>query len=890
MDASSQLSQALRQDVRMLGELLGQTLSDQEGPWLLELVEEIRQLAKEARLGQKESTQALAEKLANLDDEQLILVARAFSQFLNLSNIAEQYHRVRWRRNRLQRQESTVGSMPDLLGRLRDKQITQEQIQSCLQTLDIELVLTAHPTEVTRRTFIRKYDEINASLEALDRLDLSPHERQLELDRLSREIAAAWHTDEIRAQRPTPIDEARWGFVTIEQTLWHAIPNYLRELDDTLRQAGLKALPIDAIPIRFASWMGGDRDGNPNVTANVSERVFLLARWMAADLILRDLDALHGELSMNSCSDAFCQYLRERELDAESVEPYRELIKDLTQQMQQQQVWLEAKLDEELVADAEPVSQLSQLLDPLMQCFDSLHSCGMEIVADGCLKDTLRRLHCFGLTLLKLDIRQESDRHGEAINAITEYLGMGNYLEWDEQKKQQFLIQELASKRPLLPAKIPVNDSVQEVLDTFAMLAKQPFAALGAYVISMATHPSDVLAVLLLQKEAGMKQFMRVVPLFETLDDLIGAPETLEQLLSVQHYRDIIDGKQEVMIGYSDSAKDAGFLAASWQQYQTQEALLKVSKHYDIKLTLFHGRGGSASRGGAPFHEAILSQPPGTVNGSLRVTEQGEMIRYKFSPLGVAIRSLEMYVAATLEATLAPHEPPQQSWREQMDSLAADALQGYRGIVREDDRFIPYFRQATPEQELQRLPLGSRPAKRKVAGGVESLRAIPWVFAWTQMRLLLTAWLGTDVALKNALEKNQLPNLQEMEQQWPYFKMVIGMLEMVLAKTDTRIASYYEERLAESEYRSLGSELRDRLNATIKFTLELTNHSELLEKDPAIQRSIQVRNPYLEPLHILQVELMRRTREAESAGNPLPDPKALMITVAGIAAGMRNTG
>ncbi|MCG8316704.1 MAG: phosphoenolpyruvate carboxylase [Pseudomonadales bacterium] len=884
--SDSDLAQALRDDVRLLGDLLGETLSAQEGPWLLELVEEIRQLAKDTRAGKKNSTQHLVDKLASLQDDQLILVARAFSQFLNLSNIAEQYHTVRSRRDNQQLNKQLQGSLHELIPRLQKKGLSNQDIQENIQSLSIELVLTAHPTEVTRRTFIRKYDEINDSLEALDRLALSPYERSLEVQRLRREIAAAWRTDEIRRDRPTPIDEARWGFVTIEQTLWHAVPDYLRELDEVLVQNGLTPLPIDNVPIRFASWMGGDRDGNPNVTAKVTERVVLLARWMAMDLYLRDVAELHAELSMNQCSDNF----RELIGGDEGSEPYREMLKRLRQKLEDQRAWLEAKLDGELVADAQPITDLNDLISPLMACYDSLKECGMVVVANGCLRDTLRRLHCFGLNLVKLDVRQESTRHADVINAICEYLGLGCYNDWSEAEKQKFLLTELQNKRPLIPKELPTTPEIQEVLDTFNTIAKQPFASLGAYVISMATYPSDVLAVQLLQKEAGMQRFMRVVPLFETLDDLKGAPDTLAQLLGIEFYREIIQGKQEVMIGYSDSAKDAGFLAASWQQYQAQEQLLGISRQHDVHLTLFHGRGGSASRGGAPFHEAILSQPPGTVNGSLRVTEQGEMIRYKFSPLGVAMKTLEMYVAATLEATMAPHDPPKPEWREMMAYLAEKALQAYRGVVREDPRFIPYFREATPEQELQRLPLGSRPAKRKPTGGVESLRAIPWVFAWTQMRLLLTAWLGTDAALKSAFGDGKMDMLQEMEQHWPYFKMVIGMLEMVLAKTDPTIAQYYEQRLASSEYRSLGGELRSRLTETVDLTKTLTGHSTLLQNNRSTQRSIQVRNPYLDPLHVLQVELMRRTRVAEVKGETPPDPKALMITVAGIAAGMRNTG
>jgi phosphoenolpyruvate carboxylase len=344
------------------------------------------------------------------------------------------------------------------------------------------------------------------------------------------------------------------------------------------------------------------------------------------------------------------------------------------------------------------------------------------------------------------------------------------------------------------------------------------------------------------------------------------------------------------MLGYSDSAKDAGFLAATWAQYRAQEQLVAICQQHGVALTLFHGRGGSASRGGAPFYEAITSQPPGSVNGSLRITEQGEVIRSKFSPLGVATRTLEMYIAATLHATLLPPPEPKAAWRDLMQRMAEQGLQAYRGLLREDPRFLPYFHHATPEQELQRLPLGSRPAKRRSQGGVESLRAIPWVFAWTQMRLMLPAWLGVDTAFRGVLDRGELGVLQEMLQGWPHMGMILGMLEMVLAKADTAIARYYEQRLAQSEDRVLGEELRSRLNDMVELVTHFQGHSVLLQNNAAIRRSIEVRNPYLDPLHVLQVELMRRARHAEQQGHELPDLKPLMVTVAGIAAGMRNTG
>ena len=873
----------LRQDIRLLGSLLGQTLAEQESQVLLDLVEEIRQIAKSARHGGEQQADRLFEKLSELKPEMLIPVARAFSHFLNLSNLAEQYHRVRRRRQYQQiARKDQRATMSELLPRLQQNNIDQETLFSTLTSLSVDMVFTAHPTEVTRRTMIRKYDEITDCLEQLDTQNLTPHETGEIKALLKRCIVGAWKSDEIRTEQPTPVDEARWGFVTIEQTLWDAVPAYLRELDAWCREFLGKSLPLDFTPFTFSSWMGGDRDGNPNVTAKVTAEVLILSRWMAADLLSRDFENLHMMLSMVDGNAS----LRERVGDAR--EPYRALLKPLRDRLFATKDYLTAQLKQQPWQGEDPVMDTNELMDALLLCYQSLCDCGMKELAEGDLLDSIRRVNTFKLTLLRLDVRQESSRHMDAIATITQAIGLGDYGAWSEQEKQQFLIAELESSRPLIPHQLQASEEVTEVLDTFKMLAGQSSDALGAYVISMARQPSDVLAVILLQKESGMVDFMRVVPLFETLDDLQRAQQTMACLFAVPWYKEHIQGVQEVMIGYSDSAKDGGFLAAAWMQYQAQEQLTQLCREQGVELTLFHGRGGSTSRGGAPSYEAILSQPPGAVNGRIRITEQGDVIRAKFSPFGVAIRTLQRYVAATLEATLLDQVEPSTEWRTTMAEMSAVSMKSYRGLLREDPRFLSYFHHATPEQELQRLPLGSRPAKRRKTGGIESLRAIPWVFAWTQMRLMLPGWLGAETAFQGALQQGKGEQLHEMYEQWPFFRMIIGMLEMLLAKSDGQIAAYYERRLAEQDDRSLGQELRDRLGELVGLLNNITGHSELLQNNPVIRKSIDVRNPYLDPLHILQVELMRTLRE-----QPQEDPaqtRALMITVAGIAAGMRNTG
>lgn len=883
----------LRDDVRLMGSLLGETLRQQVGQALYDKVEAIRVLGKQARDGDDQASLQLNQVLSALADDELLPVARAFTQFLNLANIAEQYHHIRRHRawEHITDAPPQPGSIRELFPRLAAQGISADTLWQTVQQLDIELVLTAHPTEISRRTLIQKYDDIAECLEALDYIHLTPIERQQELAKLKRHIMAAWRTDEIRRQRPTPVDEAKWGFTTIEQTLWYTIPQFLREFDTVVFEHTGKHLPLTHAPIRFASWMGGDRDGNPNVTHRVTQEVLLLSRWQAAELYWRDIDALRAELSMEDCSPALRVIV-----GADCREPYRELLREVRDRLALTRDWLGARLRGEILEATNTYRTADELLQPLLLCHESLIACNMQAIADDELSNIIRRIACFGLELLKLDIRQESGRHTEALDAITDYLKLDRYQDKNEAQRQAFLLAELNNPRPLLPRQLHANANapiltatVQEVLATFTMLAQQPSDALGAYVISMAKQASDVLAVMLLQKEAEVPQPLRVVPLFETLADLDNAPACLDALLSIDWYKSTINGHQEVMIGYSDSAKDAGFLTANWAQYRAQEGLTAIAEKHGVKLTLFHGRGGSISRGGAPTHQALLSQPPKSVQGKIRVTEQGEMIRFKFGMKGIAIRNLELYAAATLEATLLPPPAAKPEWRELMTRMTQTSLTVYKETVRDEPEFIRYLRTVTPELELQMLPLGSRPARRQMTGGIESLRAIPWVFAWTQVRLMLPAWLGTGRALNNAMDEGFTPIIHEMRKDWPYFQTVLDMLEMVLAKSDSAIAAYYEAHLTDDPaLQNLGCLLRARLEKTVGILLKVMERQQLLELSPVLKRSITVRTPYILPLHMLQAELMKRRREL--AQETTIYDHALMITIAGIAAGLRNTG
>ncbi|KXZ73529.1 Phosphoenolpyruvate carboxylase [Acinetobacter venetianus] len=890
-----QITAPLREDVRLLGNLLGETLKQHAGQDLFNQVEQIRALAKGARDGQIEAEKQLEQLFLGLKDEEILPLTRAFSHFLNFANIAEQYNVVRGRRQaEFDEQAPSPNPLPHLFEKFKTQQINEQQLFQQLCDLKIELVLTAHPTEVSRRTLIQKYDDITDCLSQLDQQKLTPREHQQTLATLKQLISSAWQTDEIRQHRPTPVDEAKWGFATIEQTLWNAVPKFVRELNELTQQHCEQSLPLTVAPIRFASWMGGDRDGNPNVTHKITQEVLWLSRWQAADLYLRDIENLRWELSIQHCSDELAQALGEPH-----PEPYREYLRETRERLKATRYCLGQRLQGLEADDRNIIRHKDELLQPLLLCYRSLVDSNLAEIANGQLLDFIYRVNCFGIELLKLDIRQESGRHRQAISAITEYLGLGNFESWTEQARQNFLIQELQSKRPLLPKYLnePEGSLIQhpDVLEVFATmrtLAEQPPESLGAYIISMAEYPSDVLAVLLLQKEAGIQQPLRVVPLFETLKDLDGAAKTMDTLFSMHWYKQHIDAKHEVMIGYSDSAKDAGFMSANWAQYRAQEELTAIAQKHGVQLTLFHGRGGSISRGGAPTQQALFSQPPGSISGAIRVTEQGEMIRFKFGLEGIALQNLEIYTAATLEATLLPPPVPKQEWRALMNQMTDLSVKVYRQTVRENPHFVSYLRTVTPELELQMLPLGSRPAKRKVSGGIESLRAIPWVFAWTQIRLMLPAWLGTGTAINQVHEQHK-NTLDEMLEQWPYFQTLIDMLEMVLSKSDADIALYYESHLTQDQdLKLLGVELRQRLQNAVDTLLSLKGESKLLSNNEVLDQSMQVRKPYLLPLHLLQAELMKRRRLYLSThqSEHTPIDHALMVSIAGIAAGLRNTG
>lgn len=850
----------LRENIRNLGQMLGSVIKLQNED-IYDSVEQLRGWGREWRRpnGDIKAFDRMVDDVKAYDASKLMGVSRAFTHFLALSNSAENHHRIRRLRDGLATSASAFtrksDSCSNSINRLKNElNIPVNDIMDAIKAQSVEIVLTAHPTEVNRRTMIKKHQNVKDLLERIDRTDLTMFERR-QIDReLKAEVAAIWESDELMRKKPTPVDEAKAGLAVVENVLWNAVPNFLRKLDDTLFLELGTRLPLDAAPLKIASWMGGDRDGNPNVTPAITLEVSLLSRWVAATLLKGDIQQLKSQLSLKVGSEELMK------ATGNSIEPYREILKNLEAKLNVTIDWTQSQLSGKLPKTIDtPLIHTSELSESLMMLHRSLIATGNEEIADGLLVDTIRRLAAFGLSLLPLDIRQESTRHTEALTAITKHLGVGSYQEWDEAKRRDWLQQELISKRPLLSKRcdqvaLGFSPTTIDTFKTFDLAASLAPGSLGAYVISQCQQASDVLAVLLLQQDAGINEPLRVVPLFETLDDLERSAATMEALFSIPIYKERIQGKQEIMVGYSDSAKDAGRLAASWAQYNAQEAMINVANKHGIEVTFFHGKGGTVGRGANPkLYKAILAHPPKTINGRFRVTEQGEMITQNFGQEATAERTLDLFTAGVLSEKFEMRPEPKQEWRDMMKKLSDVSCVEYRKIVRGEERFVPYFRSATPELELSGLNVGSRPAKRNPKGGVESLRAIPWVFAWTQTRLNLPTWLGVGEALQQQYNENP-KLLKEMYNEWPWFGTLIDLVEMILVKSEEKIAANYDKQLVtDPNSITLGQELREKMRKTSDAVLKVSGNVSLQSNNRILLRSLSVRNPYVDALNIIQV-------------------------------------
>ena len=881
----------LREDIRLLGTFLGRVIRDQEGLTFYKIVERLRLLSKNTLLDKNKSKVFLkvSKEVKKLKPKDIFRVTRSFSHILNLMNLAESLdasRKLNEYENPYFKNKNQNIFIEDIIKNLfKNRNISNKKIYEQATKLDIGIVLTAHPTEVKRRTLIQKYANLIELMEQRHLYKKYPS-KILEIDRkIYTEITVIWKTDELKRSKPSPLDEAKWGLAVIEDSLWDTIPKVYKRLNDIFRKNLGKDLPRGYSPIQFGSWMGGDRDGNPNVTADITKKVILFSRWQAAKLYEKELTKLIQDLSMKECSPKI------KKITGNSFEPYRVYLRPIRDKIRLTYQLIEKHLNNnESLNEKKLLKDKNEILKPLREVRESLNLNRGQHIANADLLDLIRRVRCFGINLARLDIRQESTRHQKLIADVLDKKYKINFSSLSESKKINLLNLLIKKKKYFINnLKIKHKDN-KEVWNTFKQISKEPEQCMGAYVISMTSKASDILSVYFLQKQAETKNLLRVVPLFETLDDLKNAKSVMENIFKLSWYRKLINHKQEVMIGYSDSSKDAGKLSASWHQYKLQEELRNLAKKYKIDLVFFHGRGGSAGRGGGPIQATLKSQPANTVNGKIRITDQGEVIQQKYGYKPLAEYNLCSYIGAVMDASLNPPPKSKKNWRELIEKMSEIATSAYRKNLNQSEDFIRYFKTVTPHKSLGKLAIGSRPTKRKNVDNIQSLRAIPWVFAWTQIRLMLPAWLGTTEALRYGSIKKFSKTLTDMEKNWPYFVSTMDILDMVITKVDPEISIIYENNLADSALKRIGKKLRFQFDALVKLHNKITP-KEVFKERKEFRKALFIRNNYTETLNILQANIMNKinNNKYKRLDKKFLDD-ALMTSIAGISAAMKNTG
>ncbi|MFP5501586.1 MAG: phosphoenolpyruvate carboxylase [Candidatus Sericytochromatia bacterium] len=924
----------LREDIRFLGDMLGQILKEQAGEQIFQTEEILRQGFKAIRHQADSADRDRLMALVNgLEVDEAAKVLRAFTLYFQLANLAEQHHRVR-RLRAYHGTEAPAGSIEDAVKRLAASGVQAPAMRALLSRMVIRPVFTAHPTEVLRRTVLMKHRRIAALLEERDHPLLSPADRtQIERE-LAAEIESLWQTDEVHHRAPTVFDEARNGLYYFEDVLFDTVPRVYQSLAEALE----RHYPGEAFEVpsffRFGSWMGGDRDGNPNVKAETTYAVLLMARRIAvrrhietAERISRTLSqSIHWapvsealKASIAAESERLPDQAREF-IDRNPYELYRQKLAFMHLRLKRTLDLLPETLDEASRFDptrlASAYATYGELLADLQLMTTSLEANRGCRSAGAMLDGWRREIETFGFRVAQLDVRQHAGVHLDALSDVVSTLRLlpDGFKSLPEEARVEWLLGELRNTRPLIPQELDeFQPMTQEVVRTFRALAasRRIFGpeALGSYIISMTTTVSDLLTVLLFLKtvglfkalpDGGVRTSFQVVPLFETIEDLRQAPAVLDRLFSIPLYRahlKQLGDVQEVMLGYSDSNKDGGILTSNWELYKAQQALWEVARRHGLSLVLFHGRGGSVGRGGGPSHDAILAQPPGTIDGRIKLTEQGEVISNKYGLPSLARRNMELAASAVIEASLRPEltgAPPEDvsRWEAVLEDLSRRAFASYRRIVYEEPDFLKFFHETTPLELLGQLQIGSRPAKRKQSNAIEDLRAIPWVFSWTQSRYILPGWLGAGAALSALIDEapdRNMTLLKDMYQRFPFFRSLLNNVEMTLAKADLPIARHYFERLVEQQpaMRRIWELLEAEYARTEAVVLAITGADELLAENPTLQRSIAVRNPYVDPLSYIQVELLARRRAGED-GAALSD--ALKLSVNGIASGLKNTG
>jgi len=906
----------LKDDVRVLGALVGDVLREQGGAELFERVETARRAAIRRREGAssgdgvtaREGETELRRVVCDLEAPAAEELVRAFSTYFGVVNLAEKIHRIRRRREYLRRSAEEDGPQPgslrDTARRLRDAGLDLDDVRRLLGGLTVEPVFTAHPTEATRRTMLEKNQRIARKL--VDRLDpsLTPPEEQAALGRIRAEVTAGWQTEEQPRERPTVMDEADRILFYVTDLLYRVIPPFYEELEEALEEVyGKQARELELAPlIRFASWVGGDMDGNPNVTGDTLEQTLERHRSLVLGLYRREVAGLAERLSQSlsrvgvdrEVLDRAEQYAALFPEDAEVVPPrhrnmpYRVLLQLMA-----------ARLEATEQDAASGYRGAELLLDDLRLVARSLERHQGRHAGLFAVRRAIRRVETFGFHLATLDLRQDARLHREV---------MGRLLadeSWEERSPEE---RATRLKKVLTEDESPSakgGEDAERTLAVFRALgrARETYGsrAIGPFILSMAQGPDDVLTALVLARWGGLGEGgegnslaipLDVVPLFETVGDLEAAPGVMQELLADELYRAHVErrgDRQMIMLGYSDSSKDGGLAASRWALHRAQAALVAALESTGLRLSFFHGRGGTVSRGGGKVHRAVLAAPPGSVAGTLRMTEQGEVIDDKYGLRGIAMRTLERTVGAVALATAIPRRPDEREerWREVFDDLAAASRSAYRRLVYDHPDFPVYFRHATPIDVIERMPIGSRPASRRGGGSIENLRAIPWVFSWTQSRHLLPGWYGLGTGLEQALERHGEEVLATMAKRWLFFRNLLDDVEMVLAKSDLGIAARYAELAGETGER-LFPLIQAEHERTVRGVLRLTGAEALLDRDPTLQRSIRLRNPYVDPMSLLQVDLLSRWRATEREDDELLS--ALLTTVHGIAQGLQNTG
>ncbi len=911
MSPTTPSRRTLSDDVYLLAGLLGEVLRGSGGERAFVQTETARTLAKNRRGGDPQAGAELDALVRGLADVEAETLVRAFTNYFQLINLAEDSERIRRIRNReVAEGGPRRGSLMEAVRLLAEHGIDAEQLAQRLNAAQIRLVLTAHPTEARRRTIIAKLARIFGILRDLDERLLLPDEVERARQRLAHTIEEVWYSEEVRATELTVLDEVRTSLVYLLSTFAEVVPRLYRDLEEALSVVYPRNAIVVPPLLMPGTWIGGDRDGNPNVTPEVTRQALELMRAAAIGLLDERLLELAGRVSVaESISgpapllDPLIQGLADRFPETASQvirvnagEPYRQALTLVRER-------LRASREDQPAGYATSV----ELLQDLLLIDQSLRDQGADLIADGDLCDVIRLTQVFGFHLAVMDVREHASRHAAALADIFRHTGMtGAYLDLGEDERSALLAREIDNPRTLIPVGLDrFSQETRDVVWTFRIIAAaidgRHQGAIETYVISGAEAPSDVLAVLLLMKESGLAEpggsgaRLSIAPLFEQQQGLRDAPGTMATLLRLPVYRQALRARgdfQEVMIGYSDSNKEIGFLGSAWALYQAQRDLTALFNAEGIRHTFFHGRGGAIGRGGGPTNVAILALPPGSVAGRVKLTEQGEVIASRYATGAVAYRELELVSGAVLARAvdvLAVPDPPRLSaFEEVIAEMAAAAVTAYRNLVYGDPELVRFFEQATPLAEISRLQIGSRPARRHETRRIEDLRAIPWVFAWTQSRFLLPGWYGVGAGLEHGREVFGVDMLQAMDREWPFFAATIANAEMALAKSDLDIAARYANLVEDAELRTrIWQQIEGEHERSTREILRLTGQHRLLDREPVLRRSIDRRNPYVDPISFVQVELLRRLRAGASQNSTL---RAILRTVNGIAGGLKSTG